>query len=308
MLAALERFAPEGARWTTPQGGFFSWLTLPRAPTRSSLRRGRSSRASGSSRERCSSPTAAAPTPSGSRSASSTTRRSTRGSRGWDRSCERRAATHYRWDELPKEALRSDLARKLISTERMMLAQVFLDQGCIVPSTRTRTSSSPTSSRASSASGSARTSRRSSTSAPARCSTCPRGCRTRPRRSRRRSTLDIFCPPRRTGSTVSGRLPAHEVKLGLEGRRALVTGGSKGLGAAIAQELVGEGARVAICSRNEDEVRGGRGDRRRARPGRRRHRPRAGARLRRAHRRRRSAGSTSSSTTPAAPIPAPSRR
>jgi 3-oxoacyl-[acyl-carrier protein] reductase len=44
------------------------------------------------------------------------------------------------------------------------------------------------------------------------------------------------------------------VKLGLEGRRALVTGGSKGLGAAIAQELVGEGARVAICSRNEEEA------------------------------------------------------
>ena len=44
------------------------------------------------------------------------------------------------------------------------------------------------------------------------------------------------------------------MKLGLEGRRGLVTGGSKGLGAAIAKELVGEGARVAICSRNEAEV------------------------------------------------------
>jgi 3-oxoacyl-[acyl-carrier protein] reductase len=44
------------------------------------------------------------------------------------------------------------------------------------------------------------------------------------------------------------------VKLGLEGRRALVTGGSKGLGEAIARELVSEGARVAICSRNENEV------------------------------------------------------
>ena len=42
-------------------------------------------------------------------------------------------ATRYRWDEVAKEALKSDLARKLISTERMMLAQVFLDQGCIVP-------------------------------------------------------------------------------------------------------------------------------------------------------------------------------
>jgi 3-oxoacyl-[acyl-carrier protein] reductase len=44
------------------------------------------------------------------------------------------------------------------------------------------------------------------------------------------------------------------MELGLAGRRAIVTGGSKGLGFAIAQELVGEGAHVAICSRNEEEV------------------------------------------------------
>jgi NAD(P)-dependent dehydrogenase (short-subunit alcohol dehydrogenase family) len=44
------------------------------------------------------------------------------------------------------------------------------------------------------------------------------------------------------------------VKLGLEGRRALVTGGSKGIGAAIARELVSEGAHVAICSRNDEEL------------------------------------------------------
>jgi 3-oxoacyl-[acyl-carrier protein] reductase len=44
------------------------------------------------------------------------------------------------------------------------------------------------------------------------------------------------------------------VRLGLEGRRGLVTGGSKGLGEAIARELVSEGALVAICSRNEQEV------------------------------------------------------
>jgi 2-aminoadipate transaminase len=29
MLAALERAMPPDARWTTPGGGFFSWLTLP---------------------------------------------------------------------------------------------------------------------------------------------------------------------------------------------------------------------------------------------------------------------------------------
>jgi 3-oxoacyl-[acyl-carrier protein] reductase len=42
--------------------------------------------------------------------------------------------------------------------------------------------------------------------------------------------------------------------LGLSGRRAIVTGGSKGLGKAIAAELLAEGAQVVICSRNEAEL------------------------------------------------------
>jgi 3-oxoacyl-[acyl-carrier protein] reductase len=42
--------------------------------------------------------------------------------------------------------------------------------------------------------------------------------------------------------------------LGLQGRHAVVTGGSKGIGLATAQELVAEGATVAICSRNADEL------------------------------------------------------
>jgi 3-oxoacyl-[acyl-carrier protein] reductase len=43
--------------------------------------------------------------------------------------------------------------------------------------------------------------------------------------------------------------------LGLHGKKAIVTGGSKGLGRAIAEELVREGADIAICSRHEDEIR-----------------------------------------------------
>jgi quercetin dioxygenase-like cupin family protein len=42
-------------------------------------------------------------------------------------------ATRYRWEDLPKEALKPDLHRRLISTERMMLAHVYLEQGCVVP-------------------------------------------------------------------------------------------------------------------------------------------------------------------------------
>ena len=44
------------------------------------------------------------------------------------------------------------------------------------------------------------------------------------------------------------------MELGLAGRQAIVTGGSKGLGKAIAAELLAEGASVAICSRHADEL------------------------------------------------------
>ena len=42
-------------------------------------------------------------------------------------------AKHYRWEDLPKDQLKPDLHRRLISTDRMMLAHVYLEKGCIVP-------------------------------------------------------------------------------------------------------------------------------------------------------------------------------
>jgi quercetin dioxygenase-like cupin family protein len=42
-------------------------------------------------------------------------------------------ATHYRWDDIPKEQLKADLHRRLIPAERMTIGHVYLDTGCVVP-------------------------------------------------------------------------------------------------------------------------------------------------------------------------------
>ena len=44
------------------------------------------------------------------------------------------------------------------------------------------------------------------------------------------------------------------MELGLAGKKALVTGSTKGIGRAIVESLLNEGAEVAICARNAEEV------------------------------------------------------
>jgi quercetin dioxygenase-like cupin family protein len=46
---------------------------------------------------------------------------------------ERPAATHYRWDDIPLEQLNPRIARKFVSAEKLMIAQVFLKKGADVP-------------------------------------------------------------------------------------------------------------------------------------------------------------------------------
>lgn len=44
-----------------------------------------------------------------------------------------RPVTHFRWDALPREEVTDEIARKLITGERMMMAHVYLDEGSVVP-------------------------------------------------------------------------------------------------------------------------------------------------------------------------------
>ena len=59
-------------------------------------------------------------------------------------------------------------------------------------------------------------------------------------------------PPARLSDEHTGA--GTTMDLQLKGKRALVTGGTKGIGRAIADTLADEGADVAICARNGDEV------------------------------------------------------
>ncbi|HET9947517.1 MAG TPA: cupin domain-containing protein [Longimicrobiales bacterium] len=43
------------------------------------------------------------------------------------------AVRHARWKDLPRESVTHDIGRRLFTGERMMLAQIYLDRGAVVP-------------------------------------------------------------------------------------------------------------------------------------------------------------------------------
>ena len=46
---------------------------------------------------------------------------------------ELRAVKLFRWDDMPREQVTPMLSRRIVTSERMMLAHVYLDKGAVVP-------------------------------------------------------------------------------------------------------------------------------------------------------------------------------
>lgn len=57
-----------------------------------------------------------------------------------------------------------------------------------------------------------------------------------------------------TGAEIARRLLARFMRFDLNGKVAVITGGTRGLGLVLARQLIERGAAVAICSRDQQEV------------------------------------------------------
>lgn len=74
------------------------------------------------------------------------------------------------------------------------------------------------------------------------------------RRSRKRSRLLIAAAAGAGVALAARRMTKSRTSERLDGRVALITGGSRGLGLLLAREFAGRGSRIAICARNGEEL------------------------------------------------------
>src|SRR5690349_7672541 len=63
-----------------------------------------------------------------------------------------------------------------------------------------------------------------------------------------------FCGSSETVTLFAPTTRKTKMDLGLKGQNAVVLGGTRGIGRAIAATLAGEGSNVAVCARNADQV------------------------------------------------------
>src|SRR5882757_3523277 len=68
------------------------------------------------------------------------------------------------------------------------------------------------------------------------------------------SAISAFSRENFTATMRRNRTRKNRMDLGLKGRNAVVLGGTRGIGRAIAGTLAGEGAGVGVCARNADQV------------------------------------------------------
>src|SRR5687767_9590846 len=71
----------------------------------------------------------------------------------------------------------------------------------------------------------------------------------------RQGKLALFFLAGGTGALLAARsLARKKTEYQMRGKTVLITGGSRGLGLVMARELAGEGAHIAICARDPEEL------------------------------------------------------